>query len=59
MLIRFFDVVLSGLALIVLSPLLIPIVLFLKFSGEGEIFSSKSVLDKIGKYLSSLNLQLC
>ena len=38
MLIRFFDVVLSGLALIVLSPLLIPIVLFLKFSGEGEIF---------------------
>ncbi|MDB2487721.1 sugar transferase [Alphaproteobacteria bacterium] len=38
MLIRFFDVVLSGLALIVLSPLLIPIVLFLKFSGEGEVF---------------------
>ena len=36
--IRFFDVVFSGLALIVLSPLLIPIVLFLKFSGEGEIF---------------------
>jgi lipopolysaccharide/colanic/teichoic acid biosynthesis glycosyltransferase len=38
MLIRFFDVVLSGLALIALSPLLIPIVLFLKFSGEGEVF---------------------
>ncbi|MDB9892101.1 sugar transferase [Amylibacter sp.] len=36
--IRFFDVVLSGLALIVLSPLFIPIVLILKFSGEGEIF---------------------
>ena len=59
MLIRFFDVVFSGLALIVLSPLLIPIVLFLRFSGEGEIFSFKSVLVKTGKCLSSLNLQLC
>ena len=38
MLIRFFDVLLSGMALVVLSPLLIPIMLFLKFSGEGEIF---------------------
>ena len=40
MLIRFFDLLLSGIALVVLSPLLIPIVLFLKFSGEGEIFFS-------------------
>jgi len=46
MLIRFFDVVLSGLALIVLSPLLIPIVLFLKFSGEGEIFFLQ---ERVGK----------
>jgi len=45
-LIRFFDVVLSGLALIVLSPLLIPIVLFLKFSGEGEIFFLQ---ERVGK----------
>ena len=44
--IRFFDVVLSGLALIVLSPLLIPIVLFLKFSGEGEIFFLQ---ERVGK----------
>ena len=35
---RFFDVVLSGLALLVLSPLLVPIVLILRFSGEGEVF---------------------
>jgi lipopolysaccharide/colanic/teichoic acid biosynthesis glycosyltransferase len=46
MLIRFFDVVLSGLALIVLSPLLIPIMLFLKFSGEGEIFFLQ---ERVGK----------
>ncbi|MDA8627082.1 sugar transferase [Pseudomonadales bacterium] len=46
MLIRFFDVVLSGLALIVLSPLLIPIVLWLKFSGEGEIFFLQ---ERVGK----------
>ena len=46
MLIRFFDVLLSGLALIVLSPLLIPIVLFLKFSGEGEIFFLQ---ERVGK----------
>ena len=35
---RFFDVIFSGLALLVLSPLLVPIVLILMFSGEGEIF---------------------
>jgi lipopolysaccharide/colanic/teichoic acid biosynthesis glycosyltransferase len=46
MLIRFFDLVLSGLALIVLSPLLVPIVLLLKFSGEGEIFFLQ---ERVGK----------
>jgi lipopolysaccharide/colanic/teichoic acid biosynthesis glycosyltransferase len=45
-LIRFFDVVLSGIALVVLSPLLIPIMLFLKFSGEGEIFFLQ---ERVGK----------
>ena len=53
MLIRFFDVVLSGLALIVLSPLLIPIVLFLKFSGEGEIFFLQ---ERVGKNREMFNL---
>ncbi len=46
MLIRFFDVVLSGMALGVLSPLLFPIMLFLKFSGEGEIFFLQ---ERVGK----------
>ena len=35
---RFFDVIFSSLALLVLSPLMIPIVIILRFSGEGEIF---------------------
>ena len=35
---RFFDVTFSGLALLVLSPLLVPIMMILKFTGEGEIF---------------------
>ncbi len=35
---RFLDILLSSLALLVLSPLLIPIVIILKFTAEGEIF---------------------
>lgn len=46
MLVRFFDVVLSALALLVLSPLLIPVVLLLKFSGEGEVFFLQ---ERVGK----------
>lgn len=46
MLIRFFDVSFSGLALIVLSPLFVPIILLLKFSGEGEVFFLQ---ERVGK----------
>lgn len=35
---RFFDIAFSGIALLMLSPLLIPIVIVLRFTGEGEIF---------------------
>jgi lipopolysaccharide/colanic/teichoic acid biosynthesis glycosyltransferase len=35
---RFLDVVVAGAALIVLTPILIPIVIALRFTGEGEIF---------------------
>ena len=44
--VRFFDIFFSGLALIVLSPLLIIITLVLKLSGEGEIFFLQ---DRVGK----------
>jgi lipopolysaccharide/colanic/teichoic acid biosynthesis glycosyltransferase len=35
---RFFDIVLSGVALVVLAPLLVPIAVILRFTGEGEVF---------------------
>jgi lipopolysaccharide/colanic/teichoic acid biosynthesis glycosyltransferase len=35
---RFFDVFFSGLALLVLFPVLVPVAIILKFSGEGEVF---------------------
>jgi lipopolysaccharide/colanic/teichoic acid biosynthesis glycosyltransferase len=35
---RFLDVVLSFLALVVLAPFLLPVVVILKLTGEGEIF---------------------
>jgi len=35
---RLLDILLSGLALLALSPLLLPIMLALRLSGEGEVF---------------------
>ena len=36
--IRFFDILLSSIALVFLSPFLLPIVVILRLTGEGEIF---------------------
>ncbi|MDB4661729.1 sugar transferase [Gammaproteobacteria bacterium] len=46
---RFFDIFFSGLALLALSPLLILIVLILRFSGEGEIFFLQERIGKNGQ----------
>ena len=35
---RFFDVAFAGMALLLLAPLLVPVVLVLRFTGEGEVF---------------------
>ena len=35
---RLFDILFSGLALLVLLPMLLPIALILRFTGEGEVF---------------------
>ncbi|WP_417319139.1 sugar transferase [Emcibacter sp.] len=43
---RLFDIVFSALALLILSPVLIPIMVILRFSGEGEIFYRQ---ERIGK----------
>jgi lipopolysaccharide/colanic/teichoic acid biosynthesis glycosyltransferase len=50
---RFFDITFSILSLIFLMPLLLPIVLILKFSGEGEIFYLQQ---RIGLKGNSFNL---
>lgn len=46
---RFFDILFSGLALLLLSPLLVPIVLILKFSGEGEVFFLQERIGRNGE----------
>jgi lipopolysaccharide/colanic/teichoic acid biosynthesis glycosyltransferase len=35
---RIFDILFTSLTLLVLSPLMIPLIIILRFSGEGEIF---------------------
>lgn len=51
---RFFDIFFSGVAIVVLSPLLIPIVVILKFTGEGKVFFSQSRVGIGGKPFSLL-----
>jgi lipopolysaccharide/colanic/teichoic acid biosynthesis glycosyltransferase len=43
---RYFDFLFSSAALIILSPLLVPIVVLLRLTGEGEIFFLQ---DRVGK----------
>ena len=43
---RFFDILFSGVALLILSPLLLSIVIILRLTGEGEVFFLQ---DRIGK----------
>ena len=42
---RLFDILLSGLAILVLSPLLVPVMIILKCTGEHDIFYGQ---DRIG-----------
>lgn len=51
---RFFDILFSGLALLVLSPLLIPIAVALRFSGEGEVFFAQKRVGLNGKMFNLL-----
>tara|TARA_B110000908_G_C10227615_1_gene438844 strand:+ start:271 stop:948 length:678 start_codon:yes stop_codon:yes gene_type:complete len=46
---RFFDIIFSSLALFVLCPLIVPIILILKFSGEGEVFFLQERIGLDGK----------
>lgn len=46
---RLLDILLSGLALLVLSPLLLPIILILRLTGEGEVFYTQQRIGRGGK----------
>ncbi|MDB2520119.1 sugar transferase [Planktomarina temperata] len=46
---RFFDILFSGLALIILSPIFLCVALILKFTGEGEIFFKQERVGQFGK----------
>ena len=46
---RFLDVVLSFLALVVLAPFLLPVVVILRFTGEGEVFDIQERVGRGGK----------
>ena len=49
---RLFDLVISGLSILVLSPLLLPIILLLRITGEGEVFFSQDRMGKGGALFS-------
>ena len=47
---RFFDIIFSGSALVLLSPLLLPLMFILRVTGEGEIFFPQSRVGRGGKH---------
>lgn len=51
---RIFDVITSGLALIILAPLLIPIIIALKLTAEGEVFYRQKRIGYKRKYFNVL-----
>lgn len=51
---RFFDIISSGVALLILSPLLIPIVIGLKLTGEGYIFYTQKRIGYKNQYFDIL-----
>jgi lipopolysaccharide/colanic/teichoic acid biosynthesis glycosyltransferase len=46
---RFFDIIFSGIALVLLSPLLVSLIFILRVTGEGEIFFLQSRVGREGK----------
>ncbi len=46
---RLFDIVASGLATVILSPLLVPLIVLLRLSGEGKIFYAQERVGRGGR----------
>lgn len=47
---RFLDILFSSFALLVLSPLLLPVAIILRFTGEGEVFFRQSRVGAKGEH---------
>jgi lipopolysaccharide/colanic/teichoic acid biosynthesis glycosyltransferase len=47
---RLFDFIFSGIALIVLQPVFLPLMLLLRLTGEGEVFFLQDRIGRQGKY---------
>ena len=47
---RIFDIIFSGIALVLFSPLLLPLIFILRVTGEGEIFFPQSRVGLGGKH---------
>lgn len=47
---RLFDIIFSSIALVLLSPLLLPLMFILRVTGEGEIFFPQSRVGRGGKH---------
>jgi lipopolysaccharide/colanic/teichoic acid biosynthesis glycosyltransferase len=52
---RFLDIIFSTISILVLSPLLIPIVIILKLTGEGYIFYKQ---ERIGQNGDNTNIEI-
>ena len=46
---RFLDILISGIALLVLSPLLVPVAIILRITGEGEVFFKQNRVGRGGE----------
>lgn len=51
---RFFDIIFSGMAVILFLPFLLPIIIILKWTGEGEILYIQQRVGKDGKMFGLL-----
>jgi lipopolysaccharide/colanic/teichoic acid biosynthesis glycosyltransferase len=51
---RFLDIIFSSVALLALSPLLIPVMFILRFTGEGEVFYVQQRVGKDGNMFGLL-----
>ena len=53
---RLLDIFIAFSAILIVSPILVVVIIVLKFTGEGEVFYLQSALVKMAKSLVYLNL---